>query len=256
MNLVLIDPAEITDHKRVVLDDRRARHLREVVRVRVGDRLRVGLVRGPLGEARVEAIDGDRVVLGVTLRADVDPPTVDLVLAVPRPKVLSRVLEAAAAFGVRRIDLVNAWRVDKSYLGSRRLEPDRLDAALRLGCEQGGTSWLPEVELHPRLMGFLDRWPPGGAAAGHRLIAHPRAETTLEAVIVPGDRAPVIVAVGPEGGWIDRELESFAERGFVAVGIGPRTLRVESAVAALFGQLDLLRRMPLRTGSPTPDRGA
>jgi len=59
-----------------------------------------------------------------TLRLVLDgapPPVlpVDLVLAVPRPKVVTRVIETCAAFGVRRVDLTNAWRSTRATCGPR-----------------------------------------------------------------------------------------------------------------------------------------
>ncbi len=190
--------------------------------------------------------------LRVTLDGAIGPrPPVELILAVPRPKVLPRVLETAASLGVARIDLVNAWRVDRSYFASPRLAADELAAALRLGCEQGATTWVPDIELHALLMPFLEgdagRWP----AAAHRIIAHPRASSPIENAVPPGARSPILVAIGPEGGWIDRELASFAALDFRAVTLGPAVLRVESAVAAVLAQIQLLRRLEA-SGLPQP----
>ncbi|HTE49605.1 MAG TPA: RsmE family RNA methyltransferase [Kofleriaceae bacterium] len=254
MNLLLFDPAEL-DRARggasgaaeidLPADDRRARHLRTVLRVRPGQVVRAGAVRGPTGSAEVVAVDEQRVRLRVVLdRTAAARPAVDLILAVPRPKALSRVLETAASFGVGRIDLVNAWRVDRSYLDSPRLGPAELDAALRLGCEQGATTWLPDIGLERLLVPYLARGPDRWAEGGHRLIAHPRADAPIEAIVRPGARAPVLIAIGPEGGWIDRELDSFAALGFAPVHLGAPVLRVEAAVAALLSQLQLLGRLP------------
>jgi len=165
------------------------------------------------------------------------------VLAIPRPKAISRVIETCAAFAVRRVELTNAWRVDKSYLRSPRLEADTLAHAARLGAEQGATTLLPAIGVHERLMELLDtRYP---AKAGLRLVAHPGApaiETVAHAM-------PEALAIGPEGGWIERELETLVERGFVPCSLGAPILRVESAVAALLAQLLVLHRM--RQASPS-----
>lgn len=244
MNLLLFEPHELTEGGEVELpaDDRRVRHLRDVLRAEVGQSVRAGAIGGATGRAEILAL-GDRARLRVILECEpAPPPLVELVLAVPRPKAVTRVLEIAASFGVRRIDLVNAWRVERSYLGSPRLHEAELGAALRRGCEQGATTWLPAIAVHPLLMPFLDgaRW----SAAHHRVIAHPRASAAIESAVPPGARAPVVVAIGPEGGWIDRELDTFARLGFTAVHLGSAVLRVEAAVAALLAQLQLLERLP------------
>src|SRR5207248_1724333 len=165
----------------------------------------------------------------------------ELVLAVPRPKVLSRVIESCAAFGVRRIDLTNAWRVDKSYLKSPRLAASALAHAARLGAEQGALTHVPELHVHARLMALLDdRFPALGGPLALRLLAHPSAPP-IEHVVTT--RGPAIVAIGPEGGWIQRELDTFVARGFAPVSLGTPILRVEAAVAAALAQMTLLARL-------------
>ena len=244
MNLLLLEADEIGGGGEVVIagGDRRARHVREVLRAAAGQRLRAGLVGGATGEVEVIAVEPD-----LRLRAALDGPAsprppVDLVAAVPRPKALSRLVQAAAASGVGRIDLVNAWRVDRSYFDSPRLTPEALAADARLGCEQGATTWVPEVAVHRLLMPFLAgaRWPAGGAL----VVAHPRGSALVEEVVPPGWAGAVVLAVGPEGGWIDRELASLGELGFRAVRLGAAVLRTEAAVAALLAQIELLRRLP------------
>ncbi len=241
MNLLLVDRREISANGTVRLEGRRAEHLRNVLRVTIGDTCRAGIVGGELGTARVMAIDPEAITMHLESEGPPRPPLpIEIVLAIPRPKVLSRTLEHLAAFGVSRIDLTNAWRVDKSYLGSPRLQPDHVDAALRLGAEQGATTHLPDVHVHRRLMTLLDaRWPAEQPPMASRLIAHPGSPPVETVRLV----WPAVIAIGPEGGWIPRELETFVSRGFTPVSIGEPILRVEAAISAVVGQLILLRRM-------------
>ncbi len=246
MNLVLLEPAEV-EAGVVRLHDRRADHLRAVLGVAIGSTVRVGVIGGACGLGVVTAmVEGG--VVELTVRCDHPPPPrlpVVLVLAVPRPKVLTRVIELASAFAIERIELVNAWRVDKAYLDSPRLAPDALAHAVRLGAEQGGSTHLPAVTVHRRLMAWLDRDHPAGALpAAPALCAHPRQGTFLEdaAPFARAGAGPITLAIGPEGGWIEREVETFAARGFAVVGLGHAVLRVEAAVAAALGQLALLAR--------------
>ncbi|HEU0031285.1 MAG TPA: hypothetical protein VFQ53_11670, partial [Kofleriaceae bacterium] len=133
MNLLLVEPGEIHDGQ-VVLADRRATHARDVIGARAGQHLRAGIVGGGIGTAEVLSDDGATLTLALAI-TEPPPPMlpIDLVLAVPRPKVLTRVVEAAASFAVRSLALTNAWRVDKSYLRSPRIAGDALALALRLG---------------------------------------------------------------------------------------------------------------------------
>jgi RsmE family RNA methyltransferase len=241
VNLLLVESAELSADGTCVLDGRRALHLRAVLGVRVGSVVRTGVIGGGIGSAEIVADDGVAITARVTITGPAPAPLeVELVLAMPRPKVLSRVIEACAAFGVRRIDLTNAWRVDKSYLSSPRLDPTALANAARLGAEQGATTHLPAIHVHDRLMGLLDARFAAAAPASTRLIAHPTAPPIETAVTA---RGPATLAIGPEGGWIERELDTFVERGFAMVSLGAPILRVESAVAAALGQLLLLGRL-------------
>lgn len=238
MNLLLIDAAELRTDGTCAIGDRRAQHLRSVLGVEVGSTVRAGIVGGGLGTAEVVHVDGDITLRFTMTHAAPAPMPVDLVLAIPRPKVITRTIETAASFAVRRIDLTNAWRVDKSYLGSPRLEPAALAFAARFGAEQGATTHIPEITVHERLMALLDdRFPsPGGV----RLVAHPGAPP-IESVVKAA--APTTLAIGPEGGWIERELDTLVERGFQPVSLGKPILRVEAAVASALAQLELLHRM-------------
>ena len=270
MNLVLLEPAELAEgvagssvagspvgvapsewtpvlaHE-LTLRDRRAAHLLGVVRIAPGSRVRVGVVGGGLGHAEVLAVDADGGSCTVRVTIDRPPPPplpVHLILAVPRPKVLLRTVAIAASFGVERIDLTNSWRVDKSYLTSPALSPESLGRAARDGAEQGATSRLPILTVHRRLMALLDAYP-GAARDPSRVyaLAHPGAPQPLEHVVTPGEPRPLTLALGPEGGWIAREVETFEQRGFAPVTLGESILRVEAAVAALLGQVQLLRRL-------------
>jgi RsmE family RNA methyltransferase len=250
LNLLLLDPGEVVDG-RARVEGRRARHLREVIGVAVGEAVRAGIVGGDVGGATVRALADDGAV-ELEVACDRPPPPrlpVALVLAVPRPKVLTRVLEAAAAFAVERVELVNAWRVDKAYLDSPRLAAPALAEAMRLGAEQGGSTHLPPVTMHRRLMAWMDRDHPAGLPPpGPALCAHPRSPGWLEdaapfaATASASPPTMITLAIGPEGGWIEREVETFAARGFAIVGLGHAVLRVEAAVAAALGQLALLAR--------------
>ena len=242
MNLLLVEPGEVGEGATVVLTDRRAEHLRRIIGVTVGQTVRAGIVGAGIGTAEVTSDDGTTMTLRLALTAAPSLPLpIELILAIPRPKVLTRVIETAAAFGVARIDLTNAWRVDKSYLASPRLADAALSYALRFGAEQGATTHIPPLTIHDRFMGLLDaRWPTATAGTPvTRLLAHPNAPPIEQAAMT----WPLAIAIGPEGGWIQREIDTFVERGFTPVSIGGPILRVEAALSATLGQLLVLQRL-------------
>ncbi|MEM9558338.1 MAG: RsmE family RNA methyltransferase [Acidobacteriota bacterium] len=266
MNLLLLEAAEVGDDGRVELAGRRAEHLRKVLKVGVGDAVRAGVIDGARGTARVASVAPGAVAVvfepgdAVDDGTDGDPlesrrarrPPLDLLVALPRPQVLHRVLQTAAVLGVRRLDLVNAWRVEKSYFQSPSATPERIRRELRLGAEQGMTTRLPVATLHPRLLPALER------LASEQvdelcLLAHPNAPRPIEDLVRGrAARRPVRLAIGPEGGWVEREVATFRDHGFDVVDLGPWVLRVEFAVAAALAQIDLLRRSGPEGGGSMP----
>ncbi len=248
MNLLLLEDGEIGPDGRVELTDRRAEHLLGVLRAEPGQTIRVGRIGGPAGSGRVVAAGDGTVELHVELDDEpARPAPLALVVALPRPQALKRVLQYSAAMGVERIDLIRSWRVEKSYFHTPVLQDETLRRHLVLGAEQGACTRLPEVAVHPRFAAFLETLearPRGGL----RLLAHPEAPEPIEAVwsaaSEPGRDAGVELALGPEGGWLDREVESFRGAGFQGVTLGPWILRVETALVAAVAQIELLRRRP------------
>ncbi len=234
MNLILLDPPDFVADDRVVLHDRRRAHVQQVHRAAVGDVLRVGRVDGKLGTGTVLALDASRLELAVTLTDDPPPPLpVTLALALPRPHSLRKVLQQATAMGVKRFVLFACARVEPSFFTASAAQPAGLAEELRLGLEQARDTILPTVELHPgRFHRFLaDRWPQ--LATGEVLIAHPEPGAPACPRAVAG---PLTLVVGPEGGFIPAEVDRLRALGTL-VELGPRILRVETAVVALLARL-------------------
>mmetsp|Transcript_7362 Transcript_7362/g.23448 ORF Transcript_7362/g.23448 Transcript_7362/m.23448 type:complete len:242 (+) Transcript_7362:337-1062(+) len=154
-----------------------------------------------------------------------------------------RLWSQVAQLGVRRVVLTNAFRVEKAYFGShatfaRAYEPELLD-----GLEQAVCTRLPEVRVEKRLEAFLQRsldelCPPDVL----RLVCHPgdggvRLHDALAAARSRGAQCTpprgLLLAIGPEGGWVDFELDLLRRHGFVQVSLGPRILSSDMAVVAL-----------------------
>jgi RsmE family RNA methyltransferase len=235
VNLLLLAPDEIADDATALLTGRRHEHARAVLRVQAGGTLRVGVRGGPCGTGEVLSEGPEGLRLRLTL--DRDPPArsgISLVLAIPRPKALKRVIPAIASLGVDRLVLVNAARVEKSYFDSSVLAPAFLDGLIDLGLEQARDTRPPVIEIRDRFRPFvedeLDAW----AGDSVRLSPHPSAQAPLSRVDA---RRPVVLAIGPDGGWVPFEVDLLERCGFVPVSLGPRVLRVEVAVSYIIGRV-------------------
>ena len=234
MNLLLLEPEDFLGENRVRLAGRRMRHVLDVHRAALGDELRVGLLNGRMGRGKVLRLNDEALEMEVALNEDPPPKLpLSLVLALPRPKVLNRVLASAASLGIARIVLVNAWRVEKAYWKSPRLDSENLREQLILGLEQGRDTVLPELRLARLFRPFVEEELPAWVAGATALLAHPRSADPCPRAV----EGRCVLAIGPEGGWIQAELDSLTRAGFKPVDLGPRILRVETALAALVGRL-------------------
>ena len=248
MNLILLEADEIDAAGAARLSGPRAVHALEVLKVSAGQSLRVGMVDGPRGTAIVQGIDGRSLDLTCAFEATVPPrPRVDLLLAVPRPKVMRRLWAQLAALGVGRIVLTNAERVERPYFDTHILGPECYRPLLIEGLQQAQDTRLPEVSIHRRFKVLIEDDLEALCGKGLRLVADPEGSGSVGAAVrdhAGGDAdGRVLLAVGPEGGWNRFELNLLAAHGFSVASMGPRTLRTDTACLALLALIhDALRR--------------
>jgi 16S rRNA (uracil1498-N3)-methyltransferase len=234
MNLVLLEEHERVDASRVTLTDARATHLLEVVRVTPGQTVRVGLLDGPFGIGTVDAASDGRVTMRCEFETEMPPrPRVDVLLALPRPKVMRRLWAQLSALGVGQIILTNASRVERDYFDTHILTQASYRPLLIEGLQQARDTRLPQVSIHRQFRILVEDHLGRLFPSGLRLVADPSGTASIADTLAASSGERVLIAIGPEGGWNDFELTLLETHGFSRVGIGPRTLRVDTACAAL-----------------------
>ena len=235
MNLILLLKDDFIDTAdRVRLQGRRLKHVLGVIRAVEGDELCVGMLNGKIGTGRVIALND--AGLEMEVRFDREPPLplpLTLILALPRPKVLRRVLRSATALGVKRIMLLNCFRVEKSFWQSPFLEQEAINEQLVLGLEQARDTVLPEVTLYRQFKPFVEDELPGLIQNTTALVAHPTAAAPCPRAL----NGAATLIIGPEGGFIPYEVDKLKVCGFTLVSLGERILNVETAVPALLSRL-------------------
>jgi RsmE family RNA methyltransferase len=248
LNLILLEPGEITADGAVTLSGGRAEHIIQVLRARPGDTVRLGVLDGGAGSGLITAVSDRRVVLHCELAAAIPPrPAVDLLMAVPRPKVMRRLWAQIAALGVGQIILTNASRVERHYFDTHVLSEASYRPLLIEGLQQARDTRVPTVCIRRQLKVLVEDELDALFTAGLRVTAHPGVGKPIIDTIRRGARQRVLIAIGPEGGWTPFELDLLAAHGFEAAGAGSRALRSDTACIAILA----LVHEALRAGSPS-----
>lgn len=234
MNIVLLKPDQIVNNGVWQIDNpRQLQHLRQHLELNVGDSLKVGIRQELRYLTEVLEISEQHIIVR-PIQEDTVPEKlpVHLILALPRPKVLRRIIMDAVTVGVERISLIHSYRVDKSYWQTPFLQ--QLDDYVTLGLEQAGDTIAPEIQLYKRFKPFVeDVLPTWINAERPAYVAHPYAEQHMPYAI----QHSCSLIIGPEGGFIPYEIELLKKNGCQAMSIGNRILRTETAVSNILGRL-------------------
>lgn len=237
MNVILLPKRAITNKNSAITDPHQLSHIRTVLKASVGDVLKIGALDGYLGTGQITHMDDDGCVLAHVVLDTPPPPKLDLtvILALPRPKVLRRLMMDMTAFGVAHIVLINSARTDKSYWGSPLMA--RIDEFVLEGLQQGVDTTAPTITLAKRFKPFVqdELAPLIQNRPNHALVFHPYAKENFGEFIAKHP-LPNIVIIGAEGGFVPYEIELLESVGVQAVTLGTRILRTESAVNAVLGR--------------------
>ena len=234
MNLLLLHPEQLVTPERARVTGRQLQHLHQIHGANTGDSLRVGLRDSTMGTGRIEHLDAHEATLAIELdEAPPAPLPLTLVLALPRPKMLRRIIQSVVSMGVKHLVLVNSYRVDKSYWQTPWLQPESLTEQITLGLEQGRDTGWPTIVQRNRFKPFVEDELAAITTGSRRLIAHPGSAGACP----QGLDEPISLCIGPEGGFIPYEVELIREQGFHPVHLGARILRTETFVPAVLGRL-------------------
>ncbi|MFH1706817.1 MAG: 16S rRNA (uracil(1498)-N(3))-methyltransferase [Planctomycetota bacterium] len=236
MNLILLHPSDFIAPATVRLAGRRLDHVREILKPAVNDALTVGLEGGHTGTGRVTAID-DRVLVMEVVLTESPPPKLPVILclALMRPIVLKRAIQTAVSMGVEEIILLHSRRVEKSFWQSTVLGDGELRELAILGLEQAKDTVVPGISFQKRFKPFVEDVLPVLIKGRAGVAADPGGE-----LLTGRDMAgPLVLVIGPEGGFIPYEIEKLKQAGCRVVSLGPRVLKVETAIVALLAKLFL-----------------
>ena len=241
MNRILFEKSEIKGDV-AECGGERAGHILEVLHGEVGQTLKTGEIDGKIGTGEIIEIDSANKIVRVRVKHDEEPlaPWVDLILAPPRPRVMKRLLPQLVTLGVGTIYLVGAEKVEKDFWGATLLKEENYRPLFIDGLMQCGTTAMPKIECRKSFRRFLKDELPAFVHT-RRIVAHPYAadasstEKTAEQSADLSKR--LLLAIGPEGGWTDAEVEALEAQGFVRYSLGERILKTDTATIALLARL-------------------
>ena len=236
LNLILFRPDEVTGP--LLRTDPRAQHILSVLRRSVGETFDAGLINGPRGKGTIAAVGADELQISYTWPDP--PPTPDpitLLVGLPRPQTARKILQDATTLGVAAIHFVATQRGEASYATSTLWTSGEWQRHLHTGAGQAFCTRIPEVTHHLSLEEKLASLPP---AAARVALDNYEAPTALSQSPF-ADTAPIVVAFGAERGWSPAERDLLRAHQFTFAHLGPRVLRLETAVVAAIALLKARR---------------
>lgn len=234
MNLLLLSPENMLSETTAEVSGRQLAHIHNTLTTKTGDTLCAGLINGRIGTATVTRLNTERVCLEISWHSP--PPAalpLTLIIGLPRPKMLKRIIQTATTMGVKKLYFIHSWKVEKSFWQSPWLNEEKIRENCILGLEQAKDTQLPEIYLKKRFKPFVEDELPTISQHTRKLLAHPGEAEPCPINI----QDETTLVIGPEGGFTAYEVDKLKECGFDGVHLGERILRVETAVPALISRL-------------------
>ena len=243
MNIIILTEKDLVEKKRYEVGDDRFIHIKNILKSDVGDVVEIGLLNSSIGTAKILEINETKVLLEIiSFTAKIATShKVDIICALPRPQTLKKVLNTCATMGVSNLYLIRSEKVEKSYFHSPLLNEENYTKYLIEGLSQGKRIDLPKVTIHNKFKVFFENDFGKIRNNSNCLLAHPDAENYLNKIELDNSKN-ILLAIGPEGGWNDFEINLMEKKGFIKYKLSENILRVENAVTAALSQIELVTK--------------
>lgn len=232
--LILFETDRVREDLFEITDSKRAGHLSEILKIKVGESVRVGLLGGNFGQGEILSLSPIQMKVSWQDQAKVKLPEISLSIGLSRPPTLKKILEHATSMGVHSFEFYRAALSEKSYADSKIFEKRALEELLMLGLSQGSLSLNPPlVEVKKTGVNSL-------VHTEQSFVLSLEGEHSLWDYEIDFSK-PMHFVLGPERGLTRDEDRALIERGFRPVKIHPGILRVEIATFTLLGALEAIR---------------
>lgn len=230
----------LKDQTGTITDQNVLNHLHTTLKLQINDVVKCTVLNLGLTKGRVVEINETACKLALDPITPAKPQWFDLVVGLSRPQTTKKILEHATTFGARRFHFFKAALSEKSYLDSKIFEDNAYEEFLLTGLSQSVIySNLPEFKLDK--YNPADQYTDQNKGMSQKFILDLKTDKSFLNVDVDFSQ-PITLAVGPERGFINEDIEKFHHAGFTSVKISSSILRVEHAVYSAISQLELLRK--------------
>ena len=241
MNIIILTEKDSVTELKYEINDERFQHIKNVLKLKTNDVVKVGFINASTGTAKIVKLNKNNALLEiVSLNEELKVSNnVDIICALPRPQTLKKVLNTCATMGVSNLYLIRSEKVEKSYFHSTLLKEENYNKFLIEGLSQGKRTNLTKVSVHNRFKGFFEKDFNEICENSICLLAHPNSKSYLNEIKIEKFQK-VILAIGPEGGWNEFEINLMEEKGFIKYKLSENILRVENALTAALSQIEML----------------
>lgn len=238
MNIILFTHLSVMNS--LPLTDYRALHIRKILKLGAGGQFLAGEVNSVKGVATILSLDADTLHFSFEAGQESKPMyPVTLMVAQVRPICMRRILREAVSLGVGKIILTGSDTTEKSYANAKLYTNGEYQSILLDGAMQSGETGVSEVVFSDTVEEAIAMT----NGAGTRIVL----DNVMDARSLssfPSPTAPVVLAIGGERGFTERERALFLSSGFLPASLGERILRTETACSAglalLLGRMNLL----------------
>lgn len=241
MNIIILTEEDLKSKNVYSIGDNRFTHINKILKSEIGDIIEIGILNGKIGSAKITGKNDSEIILEIVNLEpkELNSPPIDIICALPRPQTLKKVLNTCATMGISNLHLIRSEKVEKSYFHSPLLEEGNYTKYLIEGLAQGKRTHLPKVSIHHKFKEFFNHNYIEKDESSIRLLAHPDSDNYLTKKVIDNFQS-IVLAIGPESGWNDFEINFMEERGFNKFKLSEYILRVETAVTASLAQIELL----------------
>lgn len=241
MNIIILTSKDCFRERHYHIYDERFVHIKTILKSENNDVIEIGILNYARGKGKISEITDNYVIIEIvelfeTSKSDYN---IEIICALPRPQTLKKVLITCATMGIKKLHLIRSEKVEKSYFHSPLLKEENYTKYLIEGLSQGKRTLMPDVSINDRFKVFFNNTFQLNNSDSTLLLAHPSMDKYLNN-FHPFKNKNVILAIGPEGGWNDFEIELMITKGFKPFKISESILRVENAVTAALAQIELV----------------